>query len=659
MTPAPVVLIVDDSLTVRMDLTEAFEAAGFDVRGCASIGEARRAVQERRADLYVLDVVLPDGDGVSFLAELRAREREHPARVMMLSSEAEVKDRVRALNTGADEYVGKPYDRGDVIARARGLLRDRDGDDAGATPTVLVVDDSATYRSTLAEALEQAGYRVLTAASGEEGLRIAADATPTAMIVDGHLPGIDGSTVIRRVRLDATLRGTPCILLTGDTDRESELQALDSGADSFERKGTDVDHVIARLAALLRHADGATQAAAPKRVANRVLVAESNGQTASHICAELRADGYDVVVTHSGEDVLEMLAAQPVDCVLLDRAVAGMDALETCRRIKTVPTLRDVPIVVIDDRSEPTAMIESLSAGADDHVPARTTWDVLRARVRAQIRRKQFEDERRRMRDQHLLRELEATEARAAKELAETRAALVEQLERKNRELEAFSYSVSHDLRAPLRSIDGFTHHILQDYATKLDARGQDYLRRVRSAAQRMGELIDDLLQLSRVERAELRPQRVDLGELARDVVNELRRRDSEREVEVIIEPQLVVEADPRLMKVALENLIGNSWKFTSKRSSPRITFGKAEHGPHAFVVRDNGAGFDMKLAGQLFRPFQRLHGEAEFPGTGIGLATVYRIVDRHGGRVWVDAAVDQGTSVFFTIRSNESGGMA
>jgi DNA-binding response OmpR family regulator len=658
MTPAPAVLIVDDSVTVRMDLTEAFEAAGFDVRGCGSISEARRAVEERDAALYVLDVLLPDGDGVSFLAELRAREGERPARVMMLSSEAEVKDRVRALNTGADEYVGKPYDRSDVIARARGLLRDRDGD-TGAMPTVLVVDDSATYRSMLAEALEDAGYRVLTAASGEEGLRIATEAPPAAMIVDGQLPGIDGATVIRRVRLDATIRGTPCILLTSNTDRESELRALDSGADSFERKGTDVEHVIARLASLLRHVDRATSdGAAPKRASNRVLVAESTAR-ASDVSAELRGDGYDVVVAHSDQDLLEMMSTQPVDCVLLDRGLAGFDALETCRRIKTVATLRDIPVVVIDDRADSAAMIESLSAGADDHLPARTAREVLRARVRAQIRRKHFEDERRRVREQLLIRELEVAEARAAKHLAETRAALVEQLERKNKELEAFSYSVSHDLRAPLRSIDGFTLHILRDYADKLDDRGQNYLRRVRSAAQRMGELIDDLLQLSRVERTELRPQRVDLGEIAHDVVSDLRRRDADRVVEVVIEPELVVEADPRLMKVALENLLGNSWKFTSKRASPRITFGRAEHGPRAFVVRDNGAGFDMQFAGQLFRPFQRLHGESDFPGTGIGLATVYRIVDRHGGRVWVDAAVDVGTSVFFTIRSNESGGMA
>jgi two-component system, NtrC family, sensor kinase len=653
------VLIVDDSLTVRMDLTEAFEGAGFDVRACASVSEAKSAIGERGADLFVLDVVLPDGDGVSLLAELRSRPGDAPARVMMLSSEAEVKDRVRALHTGADEYVGKPYDRGDVIARARNLLRDRTGS-SRAQPTVLVVDDSVTYRSMLAGALEESGYRVVTAESGEEGLRLAADETPSAMIVDAQLAGIDGTTVIRRIRLDEALRGTPCVLLTSDEERDLELRALDSGADCFERKGSDVGQIIVRLAALLRSADSATRDGnAPRRSAKRILLTEAYGHVSDTAASELRADGYDVVVAHSGEDTLAMLTAQPVECVVLDRELPGMDALEVCRRIKTAPTLRDVPIVVFDDRSDPSAMIESLAAGADDHLAKRSGWDVLRARVRAQIRRKHFEDESRRVREQLLLNELEATEARASKQLAETRAALVEQLERKNRELEAFSYSVSHDLRAPLRSIDGFTHHILRDYADKLDERGQSYLRRVRAAAQRMGELIDDLLQLSRVERAELRPTRVDLGEIAQDVIGELRKRDADRDVEVFIEPELVVEADPRLMKVALENLLGNSWKFTSKRESPRIEIRRAADGPRTFVIRDNGAGFDMKFAGQLFRPFQRLHGEAEFPGTGIGLATVQRIVDRHGGHVWAEAAVNEGTSIYFTIRTNDAGGSA
>src|SRR5208282_3658195 len=260
-------------------------------------------------------------------------------------------------------------------------------------------------------------------------------------------------------------------------------------------------------------------------------------------------------------------------------------------------------------------------------------------RVRAQLRRKQFEDENRHIREQLLRKEIETSEARAARELAETRAALADELERKNKELEAFSYSVSHDLRAPLRSIDGFSQILLTDYSENLDANGKSHLARVRAAAQRMGELIDDLLNLSRVGRAELTRGRVDLSGIAHAVLLELSRNDPDRKVECCIQEELVLGADNQLMKVALENLLGNAWKFTAKAGPAKIEFGAEQrNGETVYFVRDNGAGFSMKHADKLFSPFQRLHDNSEFPGTGIGLATVYRIIDRHGGRIWAEA---------------------
>jgi signal transduction histidine kinase len=246
--------------------------------------------------------------------------------------------------------------------------------------------------------------------------------------------------------------------------------------------------------------------------------------------------------------------------------------------------------------------------------------------------------------------EREALKARVARELAEARAALLEELERKNKELEAFSYSVSHDLRAPLRAIDGFSHAILEDCAGQLDETGQSHIRRVRAAARRMGELIDDILKLSRVTRAEMILGPVDLSSLAREVADDLQRRDPDLIVDIRIDDGLVVEADPRMMKIVLENLIGNAWKFTRRVDRPSIEFGERHASDSAFFVRDNGAGFDMGQAEKLFQPFQRLHSEAEFPGTGIGLATIYRVIDRHGGRVWAEGEVGRGASFFFTI---------
>jgi light-regulated signal transduction histidine kinase (bacteriophytochrome) len=215
-------------------------------------------------------------------------------------------------------------------------------------------------------------------------------------------------------------------------------------------------------------------------------------------------------------------------------------------------------------------------------------------------------------------------------------------------ELEALCYAVSHDLRAPLRSIDGFSRALLEDYAGQLDAQGQDYLQRVRAASQRMAQLIDGLLTLSRVTRAELRPGPVDLSAVAREVAAELQGSQPERQVEFVLAEGVVAQGDAHLLRLVLEQLLGNAWKFTAKHGHARIEFGVAEReGGRAFFVRDDGAGFDMASAQKLFGAFQRLHTADEFPGTGIGLAIVQRIIHRHGGQVWAEGAVEQG-AVFY-----------
>lgn len=227
-------------------------------------------------------------------------------------------------------------------------------------------------------------------------------------------------------------------------------------------------------------------------------------------------------------------------------------------------------------------------------------------------------------------------------------------LEAANAELEAFSYSVSHDLRAPLRSIDGFSQALFEDAAERLEPKDKAHLQRVRAAAQRMGELIDDLLELSRVGRAELRRERVSLSEIGHAVAGDLRRSTPERQIDLTIQSGLVVDGDCRLVRIVIENLLGNAWKFTRNVAPAKIELGAVPgDGDTAYFVRDNGAGFDMTYVDKLFRPFQRLHGEAEFPGTGIGLATVRRIIDRHGGRAWAKGAVGGGATVYFTLPRN------
>jgi len=226
-------------------------------------------------------------------------------------------------------------------------------------------------------------------------------------------------------------------------------------------------------------------------------------------------------------------------------------------------------------------------------------------------------------------------------------------LQASNRELESFSYSVSHDLRAPLRAVDGFSNILLKSHADRLDDQGRDLLQRMRAAAQRMGLLIDDMLVLSRISRAELVCERFNLSVLAEDVVAQLRESFPEHKVEVSIQPGVEVEADPRLIRIVLDNLLGNAWKFTGKTDQARVEFGCEQHDDHLeFFIRDNGAGFDMAYADKLFSAFQRLHSGNDFPGTGIGLATVMRVIHKHGGEVRAEGSVGQGAVFHFTLPS-------
>jgi two-component system, NtrC family, sensor kinase len=654
------VLIVDDSLTVRMDLCEAFEAEGVATIGCATVAEALAALERTEIALAVLDVVLPDGDGIDLLARIRARPAGADVPVLMLSTEADVRYRIRGLMTGSDDYVGKPYNRDYVVARARELIRRRARSDRPGGASILLIDDSVTFRNALGEALEAQGYSVLTAASGEEGLRNAAAHLPTAIVVDGMLPGLDGATVVRKLRLDAALRHIPCVLLTGSEDRGAELRALDAGADAFVRKEEELELILARIGAAVRSAHGAAPASATASLLGpkRILAVDDSATYLHELAEALRADGYDVIAAHSGAEALEMLAVQPVDCILLDRIMPDMDGAETCERIKAAPALREIPLIMLTSLDDRDAMIAALSRGADDYVLKANEMEVIKARVRTQLRRKQFEDESRRIREELLSKEIEAAEARAAKALAAAKAVLIDELERKNQELEAFSYSVSHDLRTPLRAIDGFSRILLSEHAASLDDVGRNYLERVRRAAQRMGTLIDDLLMLSRVARAEACREPVDIGIIADEVIDALRKHEPDRVVETRVATGLPAHGDPRLLRIALENLLGNAWKFTGKCAAARIEFGAdgsdTAAGP-VYHVRDNGAGFDMQYVSKLFAPFQRLHGAEEFPGTGIGLATVQRIVQKHGGRIWAESTVGTGTTFYFTLASKES----
>jgi two-component system NtrC family sensor kinase len=656
MTEIGTVLILDDSLTVRMDLVQAFTDAGWRTAPAATAADAWALLAVQRVDVVVLDVLLPDADGVDVLRALRTDPMTASLPVLMLSTEADVKDRIRGLRTGADEYIGKPYDAAYLVARAQELIRTGSGEPTDVT-RVLVIDASSTVRQTLRDLLVGNGYQVGLAGTGQEGLQLAAAQRTDAVVVNGSLPDIDGATVIRRLRLDAALRGIPCLLLTASDDATAELRALDAGADAFVRKDADSAVVLAKLSAAMRMASqsGPVVDTASLQRPKKILAIGGDTGLLSSLADRLRGEGYDVVPARSSEEALELLAFQPTDCILLQLSQTDFsgraDTLQVCRRIKAAPGLRDVPLILITMEEVPETLIEALAAGADDYVLASGDTEVLAARIRAQLRRRQLQDEHRSIRESLLRREIEATEARAATEIAVTKASMVEELERKNQELEAFSYSVSHDLRTPLRAVDGFTSMLIDSVAEHLDDDGRHYAERIRSGVIRMTEMIDALLELSRVGRVEVQRSEVDLARLAGTVLGDLAAESPDRQVEVVIEAALIASADARLIRNVFENLLGNAWKFTASTSGARIEVGSEliDEGL-AYFIRDNGSGFDMARSGRLFTPFQRLHSQSEFPGTGIGLATVHRIIERHSGRVWAEAEVGRGATFRFTL---------
>ena len=386
---------------------------------------------------------------------------------------------------------------------------------------------------------------------------------------------------------------------------------------------------------------------------DRVNILLVDDQPANLVALEamLQGLGQNLIKAESGREALRWLLTHEFAVILLDVKMPDMDGFETAQLIRERDKSRHTPILFLTagDNTQ-TQVVRGYAVGAVDYLVKPVVPEFVRSKVAVFVELAKKNELLRRQ------AKLLAESEQAALELAETRAELVRDLEHKNRELESFSYAVSHDLRAPLRRIDSFSRAVLESQGDRLDEAGQRFLSRVREASQHMSQLIDDVLHLSRVTRADLRDQEVDLSSIASLILTRLQESEPERKLDAKVRPGVLVTGDSQLLKIAMENLLENAWKFTAKEPESRIEFGMMQAGGEAtYFVRDNGAGFDMTYTDRLFGPFQRLHPQGEFPGNGIGLATVQRIIHRHGGRVWAEGLVGQGATFYFTMGRTRS----
>jgi two-component system NtrC family sensor kinase len=693
------VLIVEDSLTVRMNLADACVSAGFAACPCSNAGAARAAAAQGGIDAVVIDGTLPDTDANLLAADLR-KMLGTAAPILILSSNA---PRVEASDGVVTEYLGGSYDADQIVERTRALLEGAVNDRKTARHApILIVDDSATQRAELERVLQARGFTTLMAASGEEALRLLTTLRPSVIVVDGVMPGMDGAAVIRSVRLDETLRGTPCILLTAAEGASAELGALDAGADAFVRKDGDLQLLVLKVQALLRNRESTQTFAEGSPSPKRVLAVDDSRTYREELSRVLQDAGYEVLSCSSGEDALALLATEVVDCVLLDLLMPGIGGRETCRQLKESSGTRDIPVVVLTAVEDREAMLDGLAVGADDFIQKNSEFEVLLARVRAQIRRRQFEAETRRVRERLLRNELETARARSAQQLAETRASLVDELERRNDELHhlaekqaalaeqfriandelARAYSelqatqsqlvqsakmaslgelvagAAHEINNPLafvlshlQTVDRCLvklRNVDETTAEPLWTRATDRLREMASGLTRIRDLVVKLRTFSRLDEGEYGT--VDVAECVESLLTILQHRIKHIHIVKDLAGPTRIECYPGLLNQALMNLVSNAIDACSEGGTISLVSRDAG-GVCELSVKDDGTGIPNDLKPRVTEPFFTTKPVGQ--GTGLGLSITYSIVRKHRGELVFRDALPQGTEAVIRIPLN------